>query len=157
FSLSVQPTALPKDASGSLFVNIIITNNSLGTVPFVYDPQRVIVGDNGTSGLGLIFTPQNSLSAGLPRQDSGSVPEATMRLLGPPQSCVVSVELPGGNVLVDPSVTSGQANVRAFYRNNQTGQIIPPTGVVATPIYQDQGLWTGYVESANAAIPLASQ
>src|SRR4051794_27855761 len=66
FSLSVQTTALPKDASGSLFVNIIITNNSIGTVPFVYDPQRVIVGDNGTSGLGLIFTPPNSLSAGNP-------------------------------------------------------------------------------------------
>jgi hypothetical protein len=156
FSLSVQTTPLPKDASGSLFVNIIITNNSLGTVPFVYDPQRVIVGDNGTSGLGLIFTPQNSLSAGNPRQDSGSVPETNLRLLGPRQSCVVTVEFPGGNVLVDPSVTSGTANVRAFYRNNQDGQVIPPTGVVATPIYRDQGLWTGYVESANALIPLAS-
>jgi hypothetical protein len=153
----VQPTALPKDASGVWDVNIIITNNSLGTVPFVYDPQRVIVGDNGTSGLGLIFTPQNSLSAGVPRQDSGSVPETNLRLLGPRQSCVVTVEFGAGNVLVDPSVTSGQANVRAYYRNNQTGQVIPPTGVVATPIYTDQGLWTGYVESANAPIPLASQ
>ena len=122
FSLSVQTTALPTDASGSLFVNISITNNSLGTVPFVYDPQRVIVGDNGTSGLGLIFTPQNSLSAGVPRQDSGTVPETNLRLLGPRQSCVVTVEFPGGNVLVDPSITSGQANVRAYYRNNQNGQ-----------------------------------
>ncbi len=157
FSLTVQTTALPSDASSSLFVNIIITNNSLGTVPFVYDPQRVIVGDNGTSGLGLIFTPQNSLSAGVPRQDSSSVPEANLRLLGPRQSCVVTVEFPGGNVLVDPSLTSGNANVRAFYRNNQDGQVSQPAGITATPIYQDQGLWTGYVESANAVIPLASQ
>ena len=47
-----QNDAIPTDASASLFVNIIITNNSLGTVPFVYNPQSVIVGDNGTSGLG---------------------------------------------------------------------------------------------------------
>ena len=157
FSLSVQTTALPTDASGSLFINIIITNNSLGTVPFVYDPQRVIVGDNGTSGLGLIFTPQNSQSAGVPRQDSGSVPETNLRLLGPRQSCVVTVEFPGGNALVDPSLTSGQANVRAYYRNNQNGQTSQPSGIAATPIYNDQGLWTGYVESANTVIPLASQ
>jgi hypothetical protein len=157
FSLSIQTTALPKDAASSLYVNIVITNNSLGTVPFVYDPQRVIVGDNGTSGLGLIFTPQNSLNAGVQRQDSGTVPEANLRLLGPRQSCVVTVEFPGGNVLIDPSVTSGTANVRAYYRNNQVGQINQPSGIVATPIYPDQGLWTGYVESANALIPLASQ
>ncbi len=157
FSLSVQTTAIPTDASGSLFVNISITNNSLGNVPFVYDPQRVVVGDNGTSGLGLIFTPQNSLSSGAPRQDSGTVPEQNLRLLGPRQSCVVTVEFPAGNVLVDPSITSGQAQVRAYYRNSQNGQLVQGAGTLATPIYTDQGLWTGYVESANVPIHLAGQ
>ncbi len=157
FSLSIQTTALPTDASSSLFVNISITNNSLGSVPFVYDPQRVIVGDNSTSGLGLIFTPQNSLSSGVPRQDSGIVPEANLRLLGPRQSCVVTVEFPAGNVLVDPAITSGQAQVRAYYRNSQNGQLVQGAGTLATPIYTDQGLWTGYIESPNITIPLAGQ
>lgn len=157
FSLSVQTTAIPTDPAGSLFININITNNSLGTVPFVYDPQRVIVGDNGTSGLGLIFTPPNSLSSGAPRQDSGTVPEENLRLLGPRQSCVVTVEFPAGNVLVDPSITNGQATVRAYYRNSENGQIVQGIGTLATPIYNDQGLWTGKVESANVAIPLGGQ
>lgn len=157
FSISVQSTRLPADGSGSLFINVIITNNSLGTVPFVYDPQRVIVGDNGTSGLGVIFTPANSLSAGAPRSDTGAVPEANLRLLGPRQSCVVTLEFPAGNVLPDPSIANGAAQVRGYYRNNNSGQIGQPSNTVATPIYTDQGLWTGYVESANAPIPLASQ
>lgn len=157
FSVSIQSTRLPADASASLFVNVIITNNSLGTVPFVYDPQRVIVGDNGTSGLGVIFTPGNSLSAGAPRQDTGIVPEANLRLLGPRQSCVVTLEFPGGNVLVDPSISNGAAQVRGYYRNSNSGQIGQPSNTIATPIYRDQGLWTGYVESASVPIPLASQ
>lgn len=157
FSMSVQSSPLPTEGSGSLLINIIITNNSLGTVPFVYDPQRVIVGDNGTSGLGLIFTPPNSLSAGAPRQDGGTVPEANLRLLGPRQSCVVTVEFPAGNVLPDPSVASGAAQVRSFYRNNITGIIVQQAGTLATPIYNDQGLWTGFVESSSVPIPLASQ
>ena len=155
FSMNVQSTTLPSDGAGSLFINLIITNNSLGTVPFVYNPQSVIVGDNGTSGLGLIFSPSNSLSNGAPRQDTGAIPEANLRLLGPRQSCVVTVEFPAGNVLPDPSIASGAAQVRAYYRNNNNGQIGQPSNTLATPIYRDQGLWTGYVESGNVPIPLA--
>jgi hypothetical protein len=157
FSLRVQTTAIPTDPSASMFVNIVITNNSLGTVPFVYDPNSVVVGDNGTSGIGLIFTPTNSLFAGTQRQDSGTVPEQNLRILGPRQSCVVTVEFPAGNVLPDPAVTSGSARVRAYYRNNTSGQIVQGVGTLATPIYTDQGLWTGYVESADVLIPLGGQ
>lgn len=157
FSLRVQTTPIPTDPSGSLLINIIITNNSLGTVPFVYDPNAVLVGDNGTSGLGLIFTPTNSLFAGAQRQDSGTVPEQNLRLLGPRQSCVVTLDFPAGNVLPDPAVSSGTARVRAYYRNNNRGQTVQAVGTLATPIYTDQGLWTGIVESADVTIPLGGQ
>ncbi len=156
-TLRVQTTALPIDASASLYVSIIVTNSSLGTIPFVYDPQRVIVGDNGTSGLGLVFVPANSLVGGAQRQDTGTIPEQNLRILGPRQSCVVTLEFPGGNVLVDPSVTSGSAAVHAYYRNNERGQITQTAGTLATPIYPDQGLWTGFVESAPVTIPRAIQ
>ncbi len=158
FSLSVQTTPLPSptDASGIWNVNIVITNNSLGTVPFVFDPDHVTVGDSGGNGIGLIFTPSNSLFAGSPLQVSGTVPESDLRLLGPRQSCVITVEFPAGNVLPDPSITSGNPSVRAFYRNNLNGQIVQDAGSLATPIYTDQGLWTGYVESANALINTTS-
>lgn len=152
-ALSVQTTAIPTDASGFLYVRIIVANNSLGTVPFVYDPNAVIVGDNGTSGLGVIFSPGNSLFNGT-RQDYGAnIPESAIRLLGPRQRCVHTIEFPAGNVLIDPSLTSGTAQVRAFYRNNTNGAVTQPAGSIATPIYNDLGLWTGFVESGPAIIP----
>lgn len=157
-SLRVESSGLPADASGSLYITITVKNDSLGTVPIVFDPQRVQVGDNNTSGLGIIFTPPNSLSTGsLPRTDSSTIPDQDLRLLGPRQSCVVKLEFPGGNVLVDPNLTSGATQVRAYYRNNARGQIVQPAQTLATPIYTDEGLWTGYVESAQVPIRPAGQ
>jgi hypothetical protein len=157
-SLRVKSTTLPQDASGSLYITIIVKNDSLGTVPLVFDPQRVIVGDNNTSGVGVIFTPPNSLSTGaLPRQDTNTIPDQNLRLLGPRQSCVVTLEFPGGNVLVDPNLVSGITQVRAYYRNNIRGQISQPVQTLATPIYTDEGLWTGYVESPPVPIRPAGQ
>lgn len=156
-TLSIQTTSIPTDPSGFLYVRIIISNNSLGTIPFVYEPNGVIVGDSGTSGLGVIFTPANSLTAGV-RQDYGAnIPESAIRILGPRQICVHTLEFPAGNVLIDPALVSGSAQVRAFYRNNSVGTVVQPQGAVATPIYNDMGLWTGFVESGNAIISAAGQ
>jgi len=156
-TLRVSATQISRDGAGSFFVNIIITNESLGTVAIVYNPNQVIVGDNNTSGMGLVFTPQTSLSAGTGRQDSTSIPEDNIRLLGPRQRCVHTVEFPNGNVLVDPVLTGGSAQVRAYYRNNVRGQILPTPGIVATPIYNDQGLWTGLVTSDTVVVSIAAQ
>jgi hypothetical protein len=152
--LSIQTSPLPtsEQADTLWIVQVIVANNSLGTVPFVYDPNAVIVGDNGTSGLGVIFNPSNSLSNGT-RQDYGAnIPEQFIRILGPRQRCVHKLEFAAGNVLIDPAVNSGAAQVRAYYRNNNVGTVVPLPGSLATPIYTDMGLWTGFVESGIAAI-----
>ncbi len=156
-SIRVSPTTITRDPAGSFFVHIIVTNESLGTVAIVYNPNQVLVGDNNSSGLGLIFSPTSSLTAGLARQDSATIPEASIRLLGPRQRCVHTVEFPNGNVLVDPSVMSNSATVSAYYRGVTRGEIVPQAGIVATPIYPDQGLWTGYVVSDAVTIPVAAQ
>lgn len=156
-SLRVTTSAITNDPAGSFFVNIILTNESLGTVAIVYNPSQVLVGDNNSSGLGLIFNPTNSLTAGLARQDSTTIPEESIRLLGPRQRCVHTIEFPNGNVLVDPSLTTGTASVRAYYRGSTRGAVVPTPGIVATPIYSDQGLWTGYITSDAATIPIAAQ
>lgn len=74
-SLRVTATQISRDPAGSFYVNIILTNELLGTVAVVYNPNQVLVGDNNSSGLGLIFNPNTSLSAGLGRQDSSTIPE----------------------------------------------------------------------------------
>src|SRR5262245_44466280 len=54
-SLRVRTSALPSSPGQTLQVNIVITNNSLGTVAFYYNPAQVRYGDDGvSSGLGLI-------------------------------------------------------------------------------------------------------
>jgi hypothetical protein len=156
-TLRVAATTISRDPAGVFYINIIVTNESLGTVGLVYDPTQVIVGDNNTSGLGLIFTPPVALPIGSSRQDSTTVPEEDIRLLGPRQRCVHTVEIPNTNVLLDTTLTSGTANVRAYYRNNVRGQVLPTPGIAATPIFNDQGLWTGLVTSDAATISIAPQ
>lgn len=157
-SLRVRPGAITSDPAGLLTISIIVTNESLGTVPFIYDPNQVIVGDNGTSGLGLIFTPANSLTTGGTRTGNPTTyPESNIRLLAPRQSCVHRAEFPNGNILIDPAINSGTASVRAYYRATTPGQVLPTPGVVPTPIYPDQGVWVGYVESDAVTLTLAGQ
>jgi len=151
--LQVRTSPLPAAADGFLSIYITVINNSLGTVPFVFDPNQVIIGDNGSSGIGLIFN-TNSLNTG-GRQDPSSFADSQLRLLVPRQRCVHEVRIPAGNVLVDPALTSGQGQVRAFYRNNSRGVTAVQAGTIATPIFRDQGLWVGFVESPNVTIPLA--
>lgn len=147
FELTVDVGPFPTDGTQILEIRVTVRNNSLGTVPLIYNPVQVPVGDNGTSGLGVLFS-TNSLNGLFARgAEPQSYSESDIRLLGPRQSCVHTMELPAGNVLVDPGITSGQAQVKAFYRGTARGVVVPGPGVVATAIYPDQGLWIGYVES----------
>ncbi|MCB9455103.1 MAG: hypothetical protein H6671_03840 [Anaerolineaceae bacterium] len=155
--IDVKTTAVPNTLEGSVFVSIIITNRSLGTVPILVnaDPNQVRFGDDGvTSGLGLVFNNNAQLPAG-PQQQSGvPYPESGIRLLGPRQSCVNKVELPLNN-LPDPAILNGQASVKAYYRNTDPGtsQPVTPGGTV---IFPTQGLWVGIAQSESIPIPLSS-
>jgi hypothetical protein len=155
--IAVKTTSVPNTLDGSVFVSIIITNRSLGTVPILLnaDPNNVRFGDDGvTSGLGLVFNNNTQLPAG-PQQQSGvPYPESSIRLLGPRQSCVNKVEMPL-NQLPDPTILNGQAFVKAYYRNTDPGTSQPATSG-GTVIFSTQGLWVGIVQSESIPIPLSS-
>ncbi len=153
-ALEVRASPIPASADGFLNIQIIVINTSLGTVPIVYDPNQVVIGDNGSSGLGLLFSPANSLSFNN-RVDPAVFADSQLRLLQPRQRCVHTVSIPAGNVLVDPALTSGQAQVQAFYRNASRGSTITAPGVLSTPIFRDQGLWIGAIQSAPGQIALS--
>lgn len=152
-TLRVQVDPLPTDPAALWNVRIIIANESLGTVPLVYAPNQVIVGDNGGSGVGLIFTPANGLTTGGVRANTTVIPDDNIRVLGPRQRCVHTAEFPAGNVLTDNALRSGAAQVRAYYRSVTAGQAVQQPGIEATPIFNDQGLWTGYTESGSVQVP----
>lgn len=152
--LRVRSNALPNTPEAIFVIRIEVINNSLGTVPFIYDPNTVIVGDNNTSGLGIIFNPPaNILTPGInTRTDTQTYPESRVRILGPQQRCIHKMEF-SFNEIPGTLRTPG-ATVEAYYRGNNIG-IVPPA--VPTPIYPDQGLWTGVVRSAPYAIPASTQ
>jgi hypothetical protein len=131
----------------------VITNESIGTVAIYYNPTQVRLGDDGvTSGLGVVFNSPGAIPAG---QNQGTAyPESDIRLLGPRQSCVHRIEFPA-NQYPDASISTGNATVKAYYRNTTRGTSAPVTNL-ATPIYADQGLWVGIVESEPVTIPFAS-
>lgn len=153
--LRVITGQIPTDANGSLSIRIVVINNTIGTIPIVYSPNQVIVGDNGTNGLGIIVTPATNLTTGVQRQNQGvaSFPEEQIRLLGPRQRCVHRLSFPFNQL--DQTIISGNATVQAYYRINTNGQI---QGL--NPIFPDQGLGIipgGIVTSSPENISNAAQ
>ncbi|MCB9451548.1 MAG: hypothetical protein H6672_08915 [Anaerolineaceae bacterium] len=156
--IAVKTTPVPNGLEGSIFISIIITNRSLGTVPIWVNsnPNQVRFGDDGvTSGLGLVFNNNTQLPAGSAQQAGITYPESEIRLLGPRQSCVNKVELPL-NQLPDPTIINGQASVKAYYRITDPGTSQPSTPG-GTVIFPTQGLWVGIAQSESIPIPLSSE
>ncbi|PJF41018.1 MAG: hypothetical protein D6737_09285 [Chloroflexi bacterium] len=155
--VDVRTSAVPLDPNGILEISIVIINKSLGTVGFIYNPNEVLVGDDETtSGIGIIVEPPSSLNTGVTTRAplGAGVPENLIRLLGPRQRCVHKIQFP--STQFDNVIRSGTAQVRAYYRNNVTGGIVlqPANDATGTPIYPDQGLWAGVVQSAPVTIPV---
>lgn len=152
--LSISTSGVPTDPSGSLLIQITVINNSVGSVPFIYSPNKVLIGDNNSSGLGIIFAPNTTLATTANRQDTQTFPENEIRILGPRQRCVHTIDIAAGNVQLDPTIRSGNAQVYAYYRGSSRGAV---PAAQPTPIYPDQGLWVGVIRSEAISIPIAGQ
>lgn len=152
-SLRTQVDPLPDLSSpdGTWIIRITVQNNTIGTVPFVFDENQVIVGDDGvSSGIGLTFTPAANLSTGNVRTNQGiqSFPETSIRLLGPRQRCVHRVTFPASQLA---AVQSGITQVTSYYR-------ITTAGTVGFGIFPDQGLAIiagGIVRSPAVNVPVS--
>lgn len=149
--LLVRAGSVPLNPEGTLNIRIVVINSTLGTVPFVYNPAAVIVGDNNTSGLGIIFDPpSNIVSPDINpnlRTDPATYPESSIRVLGPQQRCVHTLTFTLNQL--DTNIQSGNSTVQAYYRGVSAG-VVP--GANPTPIYPDQGLPTGLTVSNPVAI-----
>jgi hypothetical protein len=154
--LRVRASTVPQAQDGLFVIRILVMNNTLGTVPFVYAPNEVIIGDNNTSGLGVIFDPPaNIVLPGVNlRNDPTTYPASRIRLLGPQQRCLHKVTLTRSQL--PAPVASGTATLQAYYRGVSAGQVPQAQAPNPTPIYPDQGLYTGVILSPTATIPPAS-
>jgi len=132
---------IPANDNDPWIVRIIINNNTIGTIPFVFAENQVIVGDNGTSGVGIIVqTPDNqpfTLNTDNTRQTQNvtSFPEDQIRVLGPRQRCIFRLELSAAEARNLPNGTT----IRSYYRITTAG-VVQQNNPQATPIFNDQGL-----------------
>ncbi len=148
--LEVATTAFPVTQDGVLTIVIIVVNRSMGTVPFLFNPAQVRVGDDGTSGLGIIFDNSGTLNSPTIRQDAASYPPSDIRTLGPRQRCVVRLDFTWGQLT--QAGFGGNSSVRAFYRVTSTGALAQAGG-----IFPDQGFRPLFITSQPVVIPIASQ
>lgn len=156
----INPFAI--DGTTNLVIRVIIINETIGTVPFVFNPNQVIVGDNaGSSGVGIIFSSGVTASIIGPNgaatnriQGQPSIPIGDIKLLGPRQRCVHRIVIEPNRI--SGTIQPGITQVRSYYRSQIAG-IVQQTNPIATPIFTDQGLDIvsgGIVESANTIIPI---
>ncbi len=139
-SLSVRTGGV--NNNGEFKVTVVVSNNSLGTVPILVTEGQLITNPTQpSSGFGVVV---NS-TAPVPNigENVGSYPENRLRLLGPRQICVHEVNVPSGQV--SPNIVEANSTIKAFYRNNTQG--VATSTDTRPAIYSDQGLWTGVVES----------
>jgi hypothetical protein len=146
--LEVATTAMPSTPDGVLTITIIVVNRTMGTVPFLFNPVQVRVGDDNTSGLGITFQGIGGLTSPTIRQDAASYPVADIRTLGPRQRCVVRMNFPLSQLIA--AGVGGGTQVSAFYRIGGTGAI-PQGGA----IFPDQGFRPQVITSEAVSIPAA--
>ena len=128
--------------NGELKITIVVSNNTLGTVPILVTEGQLITDPNQPlNGFGVVV---NSTAA-VPNigENINSYPENRIRLMGPRQICVHEVDVPANQV--SPNIVEANSTIKAFYRNTTRGVAIPND--TRPTIYSDQGLWTGVVES----------
>lgn len=156
-SLRVRTSPVPQTDDALFVIRIQVTNETLGTVPIVYDPDEVIIGDNNTSGLGVTFNPASNIF--LPgvnlRNDPATYPNSRIRILGPQQTCLHKITL--NRSQLNAAIANGSATVQAYYRGTNVGTIPQVVEPQPTPIYADQGLYTGLIVSPVATIPPPTQ
>jgi hypothetical protein len=147
--LEVATTAMPSTPEGVLTITIIVVNRTMGTVPFLFNPNQVRVGDDNTSGLGINFLGIGGLNSPPNRQDTGTYPAADVRTLGPRQRCVVRLDFPLSQLIA--AGVGGSTQVSAFYRIGSSGAITTTGG-----IFTDQGFRPQLITSEAVIIPAAS-
>lgn len=118
-------------------IRITIQNNTIGTVPFVFNEDQVLTTDNQTSGVGILFNPPLALSNNAARTGTpASIPEDNIRLLGPRQRCVHRISFPA--TLANTNTIPANLTVTSYYRITTPGEIVSAN--VTGQVFTDQGL-----------------
>lgn len=145
-TIRVVPDAVPppSEPDATWRIRIVISNNTIGTVPIVYAPNEVITGDaTNRSGIGLLLfdNANQEVRFDIPGNSPGNIgvnsyPNNVIRLLGPRQRCIHTERIPYSSL---PQNMRGGGTVSAYYRITTDG-VVPAVGGTTPQVYQSQGL-----------------
>lgn len=135
--LQLKLTAGDINDEGGLVMRLSVANRSLATVPIVFQADNFVVAEanDKTDGFGIIIQP--APKAGLSARtdpNPATYAEGDIRLLGPRQTCVHSIELVASGAMIDDG---GSAS--AWYRMRAAGDQQPQSEGIRE-IFPDQGL-----------------
>ena len=122
---------------GKLVIRLSATNSSLGTIPIVFQEDNLVIAqaDDDSDGFGIIIQPGPSQGA-RERVDPNpaTYTEEDIRLLGPRQNCVHSIE-----IVASADMIADGGTASAWYRMRIAGAQQPQRESLRE-IYSDQGL-----------------
>jgi len=135
--LQLKLTAGAINDEGGLVMRLTVANRSLGTAPIVFQEGNFVVAeaDDDTDGFGLIIQP--APDAGLRERanpNPATYDENDIRLLGPRQACVHTLELVAAAAMI-----SDGGSASAWYRMRAAGEQQPQSEGVRE-VFPDQGL-----------------
>ncbi len=135
--LQLKLTAGVINDEGELVMRLSVVNISLGTVPIAFQADNFVVAeaDDNTDGFGMIIQP--APDAGIRARanpNPETYAEGDIRLLGPRQTCVHSLDL-----VASASMISDGGSARAWYRMRAAGEQQPQSEGVRE-VFADQGL-----------------
>jgi hypothetical protein len=129
-------------------------NDGLAPLTLYLTPQSAIFRFNNEE-IGILLFMQNlQTQRTIGENNAGSPPLVVpqqytidqLKSLGPRQRCSVRFEISYPR-LQAAGAAAGQYRAIVTYRNNTRGILPPVSGITPTPIFADQGVWTGAVQS----------
>jgi hypothetical protein len=150
--LELAPDPIVINQGQPLDMEVRFINNSVAPLTLFFVPDEVTFRYTEQEA-GLLFS---ITSGGVARGDQPSVyppypvrqqfTQNQLRILGPRQRCSEHVQIDPAR-LNAAQVIQGEYRITAVYRNLYKG-VLPPVGALTpTPIFRDQGVWTGTVQS----------
>jgi hypothetical protein len=158
-TLELIPYSTTINVSGALELDVRFINVSMAPISLFLVPESTIFRYNNEE-IGLLIFMQRigqnrAIGEFADRSPALTVrqqyPRAEVHLLGPTQRCTYTIQI-GADRLAAAGVTPGQYRIAVIYRNVTRGALPAVGQLTPTPIFPDQGVWTGQVQSNDVII-----
>jgi len=155
--MDLQADKLQIGANESLFLNVRFYNTSLAPLTLFLVPDEAVLRNSNENGLVFSVRDINGTSLGesigvrplIPTRSTYSPTE--LHSLGPRGTCFVRLEFQPVR-LRQARINQGNYRIAAVYRNTVGGAVPPVAANTPTPIFGDQGVWKGLVQSQEIII-----